>query len=128
MEKPVPLSPTSVPSEFWTNTGVFLGAVAMSLAGMWRGYQKLKKKLFDEPEDGKKQILSAAIMETVSIQQWSESNRASTEQVRLLCNHLDEVVEEIRDHRSSARDFTDEVRKLRLIMSDLSEALRAFKR
>ncbi len=132
----MPLSPASAPSDLSdliVNASVFFAAAAASLGGIRMGLRKAKKLLEadDDKGDGtghKKQVLSAAIMETVSIREWSEQNRLSTEQTRLLCSHLDQVVDELRDTRGVNRDLADEIRKLRLATDDLASTNRAFNR
>jgi len=115
-------------AEIGTNLGVLIIALGAAVAGIFKGIQNTRKLLRGEqtnmqPED-KKQVLSAAIIETISIQQWTEQNHAATEQSRTLCIRLEEVVEEVRDHRSLNRDFIDEMRKLRLAVTDLNDTMR----
>ena len=131
----MPLSPVAAPSDtqaILTNIGVLIVALGAAFAGIMKGIRNAKKLLRGEPssntQEEKKQVLSAAIMETVSIREWSEQNRLSTEQTRLLCNRIKELIEELRDHRSSTRDFNDEARKLRLVVADLVEVARGLRK
>ena len=124
-------APTEL-NEVLTNIGVLIVALGAAFAGIMKGVRNTKKLLRGDStsntQDEKKQILSAAIMETVSIREWSEQNRAGTEQTRQLCSRLEDMVEELRDHRSTTRDFTDEVHKLRLAVNDLVEVAKALRK
>ena len=128
----MPISPTSAPTnlaEIGTNLGVLIIALGAALAGIMKGIRDTRKLLRgDEPNaqrtDDRKQVLAAAIIETITIQQWTEQNRAGVEHTRVLCVRLEEMIEELRDSRSVSRDFIDEVRKLRMAVSDLNDTMR----
>lgn len=132
----MPLSPTVAPTDLnaiATNAGVLIVALGMAFAGVWQGMQRIKKLMRGDsppPADGgdQKKILSAAIMETVSIREWSETNRAVAEQTRQLCNRFDDLLEELRDSRSVNRDLIEENRKLRSAVSELESLAKAFRR
>lgn len=129
----MPLSPTSAPNDIWTNIGVLITALGVAYAGIRTGIKNAQKIFGGEeaaknPAADKKQILSAAIIETVSIQQWTESNFHATEQMRQLCLRMEDLTEEMRDTRNANRDLHEETRKFRLAMSELAEIAKAFRR
>lgn len=115
------------------NLSVFALAVAAVVGGCYKAWSDIKKKLtggdnsVSRPTDDLK-VLSAALMETTSMNALTESNRHLSDQLRQLCTRIEELVEGIRDHRSSTRSMHEEAHRLRVAVNDAYELLREFRR
>lgn len=83
-----------------TNAGVFIAAVAATVAAIWGTVKKIKSS-DDQPNIQK--VIGGAMLDSTSILMWSESNR--------------EVASDI-------REMTNEMKELRFAMIQLRDALK----
>lgn len=115
-----------------TNLGIFSLAVTAAVAGIFTGWQKVKKSLGNPatpPPGGQDfRVLSASIMETTSMRELTEQNRRTADALERVCKRLEEAVEALSEHRSSMRSAHEEVHRLGVAIRDANQILMGLRR
>ena len=113
-------APSLDPETLLANAAILVAALGAAVAGVYRGWQKIKETLSNSPQgphkDERVRVLSATLTETTTLTMLTESNRDLKESVCELRETVAEVTRQLRDQN-------DEARELRYTMRRTSEAL-----
>lgn len=105
-----------------TSLGVFSLAVAAVVGGIYKGIQQIKK---GKPSDGESEVKSAVLIETVTLQELSESNRLSAEATMRLVSAVNSLETAIADMSHDLKENRQSIRGTSSAMGDLCEVIRS---
>lgn len=83
------------------NLTILVVAVGAAVAGVWNGWQKIKKSLTDDSPrpDERLRVVAATLTETMTLTMLTESNRELKEAVCALERRVSDQAEELRQNR-----------------------------
>ncbi len=102
-----------------SNLAVLVVAIGAVTAGIWRGWQKIKKTLTETEipavvpaGEERLKLISATIVETSSLTMLSESNRQLDRSVCELDRSVENAQEELKQHRYSMDRMSENLARL----------------
>lgn len=99
-------------SSLTTNLVIFAAFISAAIGGIWSGLKKVRESVVSGPSSGKHTPLSGAMIEVVTLSDWSDSNREVAEAVKNL-------VEATYALRNSMSDTSRDLADLRHAISEL---------
>lgn len=94
-----------------TNTGILLGFVIAAVAGVKKGLKILSKPETDRT--GRASITEGMILENVTLNQWSESNRLMVDKLSEVKAALYHTSDTAKDHQQAIMHLAHQVERLR---------------
>lgn len=126
--------PTSSPvdlNSLLTNIVAFILAAGATVAGALAAWQKVKKAILEDgaPPGGEQhKILSATITETVTLREFTASNREVAERLGQLCSRVEDMIAAMKQERQQTEALCEDTSALRLVIKEANELLRGFQR